>query len=428
MRTNLTSTPISTLNEQFTLGNIDLQPKKYQRRLVWPFKSKVYLIDSILQGLPIPKFFLQIKVDPTTGKTVYDMVDVQQRMSTIFEFIKGKTSDGNDFILSKKNHPQPSKFLLELEGLSFATLPSILQQKFWLYKLSMEELTEATDYEIIDMFVRLNLNNAKLTDQEIRNALFQGDFKKMAYELSGEYEDDFYLKYGILSVTNIKRMVDAEFTSELLGAILRGITNKKDKLDDFYRDYDSMEREDVVKTKKIFRSIFSLIEAIIGDDLRTTRFNNKSDFYSIFYLLFNLKYTKKMKIEPSIYPQIKNILISISNGAKADATNTQLLDYFIKTVNAGDTEGNRKYRDNYLNELIEPLCIARDPKRIFSEYEKQFLWHKTIDKKCSICANVIASYSDCEIDHITSWTNGGRTDLSNGQISHSTCNRKKSGK
>ena len=48
MRTNLTSTPISTLNEQFTLGNIDLQPKKYQRRLVWPFKSKVYLIDSIL--------------------------------------------------------------------------------------------------------------------------------------------------------------------------------------------------------------------------------------------------------------------------------------------------------------------------------------------------------------------------------------------
>ncbi len=394
MRTNLTSTPISTLNEQFTLGNIDLQPKKYQRRLVWPFKSKVYLIDSILQGLPIPKFFLQIKVDPTTGKTVYDMVDGQQRMSTIFEFIKGKTSDGNDFILSKKNHPQPSKFLLELEGLSFATLPSILQQKFWLYKLSMEELTEATDYEIIDMFVRLNLNNAKLTDQEIRNALFQGDFKKMAYELSGEYEDDFYLKYGILSVTNIKRMVDAEFTSELLGAILRGITNKKDKLDDFYRDYDSMEREDVVKTKKIFRSIFSLIEAIIGDDLRTTRFNNKSDFYSIFYLLFNLKYTKKMKIEPSIYPQIKNILISISIGAKADATNTQLLDYFIKTVNAGDTEGNRKYRDNYLNELIEPLCIARDPKRIFSEYEKQFLWHKTIDKKCSICANVIASYSD----------------------------------
>jgi len=428
MRTNLTSTPISTLNEQFTLGNIDLQPKKYQRRLVWPFKSKVYLIDSILQGLPIPKFFLQIKVDPTTGKTVYDMVDGQQRMSTIFEFIKGKTSDGNDFILTKKNHPQPSKFLVELEGLSFATLPSHLQQKFWVYKLSMEELNEATDDEIIDMFVRLNLNNAKLTDQGIRNALFQGDFKKMAYELSGEYEDDFYLKYGILSVTNIKRMVDAEFTSELLGSILRGITNKKDKLDDFYRDYDSMETDDVVKTKKIFRSIFSLIESIMGDDLKTTRFNNRSDFYSIFYLLFTLKYTKKMKIEQNSYSQIKNILIGITVGAKADATNTQLLDYFVKTVQGGDTESSRKYRDKYLNELIEPLCIARDPKRIFSESEKQFLWHNSNDKKCPLCSNVITNYSDCEIDHITSWTNGGRTDLSNGQIAHSICNRKKSGK
>ena len=298
MRTNLTSTPISTLNEQNTLGNIDLQPKKYQRRLVWPFKSKVYLIDSIMQGLPIPKFFLQIKIDPTTGKTVYDMVDGQQRLSTIFEFINGKTSDGNDFVLTKKNHPQPSKFLAELEGLTFATLPSHMQQKFWLYKLSMEELTDATEDEIIDMFVRLNLNNAKLTDQEIRNALFQGEFKKMAYELSSEYADDFYLKYGILSVTNIKRMVDAEFTSELLGSILRGITNKKDKLDEFYRDYDSMEPDDVVKTKKIFRSVFSLIESIMGDDLKTTRFNNKSDFYSIFYLLFNLKYTKKMVSTP----------------------------------------------------------------------------------------------------------------------------------
>ena len=166
----------------------------------------------------------------------------------------------------------------------------------------------------------------------------------------------------------------------------------------------------------------------MGDDLKTTRFNNRSDFYSIFYLLFTLKYTKKMKIEQNIYSQIKNILIGITVGAKADATNTQLLDYFVKTVQGGDTESSRKYRDKYLNELIEPLCIARDPKRIFSESEKQFLWHNSNDKKCTLCPNVIKNYSDCEIDHITSWTNGGRTDLSNGQIAHSICNRKKSGK
>lgn len=68
---------------------MSLQPK-YQRRLVWPFKNKVYLIDSILQGLPLPKFFLQIRVDSKTGKTIYDMVDGQQRLSTIFEFISEK--------------------------------------------------------------------------------------------------------------------------------------------------------------------------------------------------------------------------------------------------------------------------------------------------------------------------------------------------
>jgi hypothetical protein len=427
MRTNLNSTPISILNEQYTLGNVNLQPK-YQRRLVWPFKNKVYLIDSILQGLPLPKFFMQIRVDSQTGKTVYDMVDGQQRLSTIFEFIKGKTNDGGEFVLSRKNHPEPEKFLSELEGMTFSKLPIEFQQKFWLYKITMEELTESTEEEIKDMFVRLNLSNVKLNLQELRNALFQGDFKKMAYELADDFEEDYYLKYKILSISNIKRMGDAEFTSELLGSILRGITNKKDKLDDLYRDYDTMDADDVKTTKKKFRAIFNLIESLLGDDLRTTRFNNKSDFYSLFHLLYTLVYEKKMKIDSAVYPEIKKILIELSLEANESASNPQVLQYFINTVNAGDTDSSRKYRYNYLSELIEPLCIDRDPKRVFSETEKQFLWHKSSDKKCALCSNIIADYTDCEIDHKTSWTNGGRTDISNGQIAHVTCNRKKGGR
>lgn len=427
MRTNLNSKPISEMYEQFTLKNVSLQPK-YQRRLVWPFKNKVYLIDSILQGLPLPKFFLQIRVDSKTGKTIYDMVDGQQRLSTIFEFISEKTNDDKEFILSKKYHPEPEKFLKDLEGMTFSKLPQDLQQRLWLYKLSMEELTEATEDEIKDMFVRLNLSNVKLNSQELRNALFQGDFKNLVYELADDFEEDYYLKYKILSISNIKRMVDAEYTSELVATILRGITNKKDKLDDIYRDYDTMDPDHVKSVKKIFRSIFHLIETILGDDLKTTRFNNKNDFYSLFYLLYDIQYKKKLKIDTTVYKQIKEILVELSLEATETATNPQVLKYYIGVVNAGDTEANRNYRHNYLLELIEPLCIARDPKRLFSESEKQFLWHKSQEKKCGICKAEISEYSDCEIDHIVPWNNGGRTDLSNGQVSHTICNRKKSGK
>ena len=121
-------------------------------------------------------------------------------------------------------------------------------------------------------------------------------------------------------------------------------------------------------------------------------------------------------------------MIELSLEANESASNPQVLQYFINTVNAGDTDSSRKYRYNYLSELIEPLCIDRDPKRVFSETEKQFLWHKSSDKKCGLCSNIIADYTDCEIDHKTSWTNGGRTDISNGQIAHVTCNRKKGGR
>jgi len=427
METNLNSMPISTLNEQFTLGNVNLQPK-YQRRLVWPFKSKVYLIDTILQGLPLPKFFMQLRVDPLNGKTIYDMVDGQQRLSTIFQFIREETNDGKQFILSRKHHPKPETFLSDLEGLTFSTLPSSYQQKLWLYKLTMEELTNATEQEIRDMFVRLNLNNVKLKDQELRNAIFHGDFKKVVYSLSDEYEEDFYLKYKILSLAQIKRMNDAEMTSELLGFVLRGLTNKKDKLDEIYRENDSMEEADIKSTKSKFRKIMNLIETIMGEDLRTTRFNNRTDFQSIFYLLYTFIYEDKLKIPTTIYSSIKEALIEVSLQATKEAVNPQLLEYYIKTVNAGDTIANRKYRHEYLKNLLSPMCIKRDKNRLFNETEKQYLWHKSESKSCGICNKIISNYEDCEIDHIESWDNGGRTDIVNGQISHSRCNKQKSNK
>lgn len=427
MTTSLNSKPISEIHEQYTLNNVDLQPR-YQRRLVWPFQNKVYLIDSILQGLPLPKFFLRMRIDSLTGKTLYEMVDGQQRLATIFEFIRGMTSDNKPFVLSRKSHPKQDSFLSELEGHTFSTLPQELQQRFWLYKLSMEELTSATEEEIKDMFVRLNLSNVKLNSQELRNATFQGDFKKMVYGLAEEFADEYYLKYKILSVSNIKRMLDAEFTSELVAAMMRGITNKKDRLDEIYNDYDQMDQDEVARTEKAFRAIFQLVESIMGDDLFATRFKNKTDFYSLFYMLYSIVYKQKLKIDGSVHSKIRSVLVELSVEATDTASNPQVLKYFVSAVNSGDSEANRTYRHQYLLELIKPLCTARDPKRLFSDSEKQFLWHRSPKKSCGVCKKIIKSYSDCEIDHIVPWSSGGRTDLSNGQITHARCNRIKSSK
>lgn len=424
MKTNLNAKPISELNDLKVQGKVHLRPS-YQRRPVWGFKNKVYLIDTILQGLPIPKFFIKISVDNVTGKTIYEVVDGQQRLTTIFEFINGKTIDGKDFILSRKRHPKPETFPDEFEGLTFKTLPENLLSNFWRYKLSLEELESATEKDINDMFIRLNLSGAKLNKQELRNAAYNGDFKSMVYEVSSEF-DDFLLDNKILSANNIKRMIDAEFISELFACMIRGLQDKKKTLDKIYEDYDSVDDDLINTLKNSFRKTMYLIDGIFGNELRTTRFKSKNDFYSLFYCLYDLTISKNRKIKPENFTGIKNTLIELSKNVRLDSSNPELVKYYECVINSGDTIQARRIRNEILSNLIEPFCVERDSRRIFPEFDKQFLWHNSIDKKCAICGDVIEDYSDYEIDHIVAWDNGGSTDLSNAQLTHRSCNRKKS--
>ncbi|MDB4189803.1 DUF262 domain-containing protein [bacterium] len=423
MRTNLNSKPISEVNQLQIRGEVNLRPN-YQRRPVWSYKNKVYLIDTILQGLPIPKFFIQIKVDSTLGNTIYEVVDGQQRLTAIFEFIQGKTNDDKDFILSRKQHPKPESFPDSFEGLSFKTLTKELKDRFWLYKLSLEELEEASEQEINDMFIRLNLSGAKLNNQELRNAAYNGDFKTLVYEVADEYVD-YLVDNKILSASNVKRMIDAEFTSELIASMIKGMQDKKKTLDKIYSEFDSMDEDDIDKWKKSFRDIMKLVDKIMEEDLKTTRFKNKADFYNLFYVLYDLTQNKNYKISSDKFEPIRKVLIELSKNVKIESSNIELVKYFEKSVNAGDVIANRKFRHNILTNIIEPFCISRDERRHFSDFEKEFLWHSSQDKKCGICGEVINSFDDYQIDHIKAWDNGGDTDLSNAQLAHASCNKSK---
>src|SRR6266446_925999 len=57
----------------------------FQREEVWPDSKKQLLIDSILRGWHLPKFYLRKSTDRT-----YECVDGQQRLNAIFEFLEGK--------------------------------------------------------------------------------------------------------------------------------------------------------------------------------------------------------------------------------------------------------------------------------------------------------------------------------------------------
>ena len=69
-------------------GSLIINPP-FQRKPVWSQKNRSYLIDTILSGLPVPEVYIQIKTDKD-GNTKQIVVDGQQRIRSILDFIEGE--------------------------------------------------------------------------------------------------------------------------------------------------------------------------------------------------------------------------------------------------------------------------------------------------------------------------------------------------
>ena len=73
---------INDILQWYENGELELSPK-YQRNSVWNEKAKSYLMDTIIRGLPIPPVFMRQKIDVTTKKTYREIIDGQQRFTSL---------------------------------------------------------------------------------------------------------------------------------------------------------------------------------------------------------------------------------------------------------------------------------------------------------------------------------------------------------
>jgi len=126
----------------------------WQRQKVWNTKTKRRLIDTILRGWKLPKFYFQkISDDPEE----FEVVDGQQRLATIWEFMDG------DLKLDQK---QAAYF----SGDTYQTLPENLSDAFDDYEIDYDEITHASDEELKEFFQRLQ-EALPLTSSEKLNAI-----------------------------------------------------------------------------------------------------------------------------------------------------------------------------------------------------------------------------------------------------------------
>ena len=82
-----TNRKISWFLREEEADSLDLSPH-FQRRPVWRPDQSAYLVDTILHGLPFPEIYIRC-LTTSAGATTYQIVDGQQRIRAILDFIRG---------------------------------------------------------------------------------------------------------------------------------------------------------------------------------------------------------------------------------------------------------------------------------------------------------------------------------------------------
>lgn len=211
---------------------------------------------------------MQDNVD-AEGNEEHIVIDGQQRVTAVLGFINREFQLEGDEVAR------------QWQGLGFDDLNEIQKKTIFGYKFVVRVLPSLDEDQIRKIFSRLNRNTVALNDQELRNATYSGGFIKLAQKLADE--DEFWSEFGIFSAKDHRRMLDQEYISELMAALLHGHQNKKDRLDTYYQQYEQVfEAQDRLEAQ--FRKLTGEIAALIPPQ-GGSRWRKKSDFYTLFTVL-----------------------------------------------------------------------------------------------------------------------------------------------
>lgn len=182
----------------------------YQRAAgLWPEGPSSYFIDTILEGFPFPKIYLYEYMNRAERKIKKEIVDGQQRITTIRRYID------NQFRVKGDS---------QYSGMLFRELPLDVQENFLSYTVSADVIRNATRSEILQMFRRMNAYTLPLNNAEKRHSAYIGQFKWFINEVSDSL-NEFFIEFGVFSDRQIIRMVDAEFISDCIISYDRGIVS-----------------------------------------------------------------------------------------------------------------------------------------------------------------------------------------------------------
>lgn len=334
-------------------GKLDIRPK-YQREFVYKGHQRDAVIETIKNGFPLNVMYW-VKTDDGN----YEVLDGQQRTISIGQYVNGDFSLDDRFFhnLTKEEQSQ------------------ILDYELMIY------FCEGTDKERLDWFRIINIAGEKLTDQELRNAVYTGPWLSDAKLKFSKSNCVAYL----LANDGGQLISGSPIRQEYLETALSWINN--DKIEDYMAKHQ--HDADASQLWSYFQGVITWVRKIFTD------------------------YRREMNSVPwgELYNEFKDKKL---NAGKLEAEIKELMQDEDVTKKSG----------------IYPYVLTRQEKylnvRAFTEKMKR----ESYERQNGICLFCKKRWdiSEMEADHITPWHEGGKTISENCQMLCKSDNRIKSGK
>ena len=331
-------------------GKLDIRPP-FQREFIYKDKQRNAVIDTVTKGYPLNIMYWAIRDDGN-----FEIIDGQQRTISVCQYVNGDFS---------------------VDGLAFHNLTKDKREQILNYELTVY-FCSGPDSEKLEWFRIVNIAGAKLTDQELRNAVYSGSWVSDAKRY---FSKNGCAAYGIGS----GYLKGSPIRQDYLETAIKWIS------DGDIEEYMSKHQQDQNASAlwRYFQDVITWVGTTFTNKRKFMKGVNWGALYSDYK---DGKYDTE-KIE--------------------EETAKLILDDDIKKKSG-----------------IYPYILTRDEKylsiRAFSDAEKQ----KIYEKQKGICAKCEEHFEieEMEADHITPWHEGGKTIEENCQMLCKDCNRRKSGK
>jgi hypothetical protein len=134
------------------------------------------LIESLLLGIPVPPLFMATNIEEDEG-TTWEVVDGLQRLLSLTNFLGDEETRKIARLQGLPLRLTGLEILHALEGLTAEDLPADLRTGLEDRPIKVIVLNDKSDLQVrFDLFERLNTGGVRLTDHEVRESVFMGEF------------------------------------------------------------------------------------------------------------------------------------------------------------------------------------------------------------------------------------------------------------